>query len=167
MPRFDISRLRKENGMSQSELANLLQMTQSFLSAIENGKSPLPVEKEEKLREIFGIENLKEYILDKKSEGNDRLTDISDSDLINQLLHRFHKQAHSSENETHHQEHHQRIDSLQHKVDTLMSRIDNLMMRNDTLNADNDKLRSELDGYRMEIDRLRKENYELRVKLMK
>ena len=46
MSRFDIARLRKEKGMSQGELASQLQITQSFLSAIENGKSPLPIEKE-------------------------------------------------------------------------------------------------------------------------
>lgn len=168
MPRFDISRLRKENGMSQSELASLLQMTQSFLSAIENGKSPLPIEKEERLCEIFGIENLNEYVMERKGEGNERnLTEMTDSDLFNQLLNRFHKQAHSAESEHHHHDHHQRIDSLQQKVDSLMMRIDNLMMRNDSLNADNDRLRSEIDAYRAEIDNLRKENYDLKVKLIK
>lgn len=168
MPRFDISRLRKENGMSQSELASLLQMTQSFLSAIENGKSPLPIEKEERLCEIFGIENLNEYVMERKGEGNERnLTEMTDSDLFNQLLNRFHKQAHSAESEHHHHDHHQRIDTLQQKVDSLMMRIDHLMMRNDSLNADNDRLRSEIDGYRAEIDSLRKENYELKVATLK
>ena len=168
MARFDISRLRKENGMSQSELASLLQMTQSFLSAIENGKSPLPIEKEEKLCEIFGIENLKDYTIFKKNEGQERnVTEMTDSDLFNQLLSRFHKQAHSAESEHHHHDHHERIDTLQQKVDSLMIRIDNLMMRNDALNADNDRLRNEIDEYRKEIDSLRKENYELKLKLIK
>lgn len=167
MPRFDISRLRKENGMSQSELANLLQMTQSFLSAIENGKSPLPIDKEERLCEIFGLENLKEYMLDKKPETSDKnLTDMTDSDLFNQLLSRFHKQAHSAESEHHHHDHHQKIDTLQHKVETLFNRNDALMLRNDNLSADNDRLRSEIDGYREEIERLRAENYELKSRLL-
>ena len=96
MPRFDVSRLRKENGMSQNELANLLQMTQSFLSAIENGKSPLPVEKEDRLCEIFGLQNLNDYIVDAKGgEGDKKIAELTDSDLFNQLLNRFHKQAHS------------------------------------------------------------------------
>ena len=167
MPRFDISRLRKENGMSQNELANILQMTQSFLSAIENGKSPLPIEKEGKLCEVFGLSNLDDYILDTKSNpGDKKLTDMTDSDLFNQLLSRFHKQAHSEESEHHHHDHHQRIDELQQKVETLFNRNDALMLRNDNLSADNDRLRNEIDSYRQEIEKLRAENYALKTRLM-
>lgn len=167
MPRFDISRLRKENGMSQSELANLLQMTQSFLSAIENGKSPLPIEKEERLCEIFGLKDLKEYALDKRTDADERkLTDLTDSDLFNQLLNRFHKQAHSSESEHHHHDHHQKIEELEQQIDILFSRNDALMLRNDNLSVDNDQLRAEIDKYRAEIEDLRKENYSLRTQLL-
>lgn len=167
MPRFDISRLRKENGMSQSELANLLQMTQSFLSAIENGKSPLPIEKEEKLCEIFGLPHLNDYILDKKNVTDERkVTDMTDSDLFNQLLSRFHKQAHSEESEHHHQDHHQEINSLQQKLDTMFSRNDALMMRNDNLTAENDRLRAEIDSYRLLIEKLREENFELKSRIL-
>lgn len=167
MPRFDISRLRKENGMSQSELANLLQMTQSFLSAIENGKSPLPIEKEGKLCEVFGLSDLNEYILDSKSATDEKkLTELTDSDLFNQLLSRFHKQAHSSENEHHHHDHHHQIDDLNQKIDYLFDRNDALMNRNDKLSADNDRLRAEIDNYRREIEKLREENYSLRSQLL-
>ncbi|MCH5233838.1 MAG: helix-turn-helix domain-containing protein [Muribaculaceae bacterium] len=168
MPRYDITRLRKENGMSQSELANLLQITQSFLSAIENGKSPLPIEKEEKLREVFGIENLSEYIMDRKPETEEKkVTEMTDSDLFNQLLSRFHKQAHSEENEHHHHDHHEQIEDLQHKIDLLYNRNDALMTRNDTLSIENDNLRKEIDNYRRELEKLRAENYDLKIKLMK
>lgn len=167
MPRYDISRLRKENGMSQSELANLLQITQSFLSAIENGKSPLPMEKEEKVCEVFGIDNLNKYVIENRFEVEDKkLTEMTDSDLFNQLLSRFHKQAHSSESEHHHHDHHQRIDELSQQVELLFARNDSLMTRNDSLSADNDRLRSEIDNYRREIDRLRAENYSLKSKLL-
>lgn len=153
--------------MSQSELANLLQMTQSFLSAIENGKSPLPVEKEERLCEIFGLSHLNDYILDKQGGADDkRLTDMTDSDLFNQLLSRFHKQAHSAEDEHHHHDHHQKIenleqkiDELQQKLDIMFARNDALMARNDALSNDNDRLRREIDAYRQEIDRLRERIY--------
>ena len=164
MPRFDISRLRKENGMSQSELANLLQITQSFLSAIENGKSPLPIEKEERLCEVFGLSNLKEYILDKKFEPMDtKVTDMTDSDLFNQLLSRFHKQAHSSEHEQHHHDHHQQIDELQERLDLMFSRNDALLQRNENLYQENDRLRKEIDNYRQEIEKLRAEIFHLRT----
>ena len=167
MPRYDISRLRKENGMSQSELANLLQITQSFLSAIENGKSPLPVEKEERLCEVFGLTDLKEYISDRKTEFSDRkVTDMTDSDLFNQLLNRFHQQAHSAESEHHHHDHHHKIEELEGKVEALFGRNEALMQRNDRLNEDNDRLRNEIDRYREEIERLRAENFNLRRSLL-
>lgn len=168
MPRYDITRLRKENGMSQSELANHLQITQSFLSAIENGKSPLPIEKEEKLLEVFGLDTLSGYTLDKKSDYEEKkLTEMTDSDLFNQLLSRFHKQAHSEESEHHHHDHHERIEELQQRVETLFNRNEAMMIRNDNLNAENDVLRHEIDEYRREIEKLRSENYELRKKLLK
>ena len=167
MPRYDISRLRKENGMSQSELANALQMTQSFLSAIENGKSPLPVEKEERLCEVFGIPDLNPYILDRKSEHDSKkLAEMTDSDLFNQLLSRFHRQAHNEESEHHHKEHHQKIDDLEDKLNSMFDRNDALMLRNDKLCEDNDRLRAEIDLYRVEIERLRAENYSLKSQIM-
>ena len=154
--------------MSQSELASQLQMTQSFLSAIENGRSPLPIEKEDKLCEIFNLHNLNGYVVDKKNntDENKILTEMTDSDLFNQLLNRFHRQAHSEESEHHHHDHHQQIDELQQKIDLLFNRNEALMIRNDKLNEDNDKLRSEIDGYRLEIEKLRAENYSLRTKLL-
>lgn len=172
MSRFDISRLRKEKGISQGELANLLQITQSFLSAIENGKSPLPVEKEERLCEIFNLRNLNDYEFSRKdTEHEKNLEEMTDSDLFNQLLNRFHRQAHSSEQEHHHHDHHQQIEELKNKLDDLFTRNDmlfsnnqSLMQRNDRLSADNDKLRAEIDNYRSEIDRLRQEIYSLRLK---
>lgn len=153
--------------MSQSELANLLQITQSFLSAIENGKSPLPIEKEERLREIFGLADLNEYVVDKKSEPAVRqVTEMSDSDLFNQLLSRFHKQAHSEESEHHHHDHHLMIDDLNQKLELMYARNDDLMLRNDRLSTDNDKLRQEIDSYRKEIEILRKEIYSLKSELL-
>lgn len=167
MPHFDISRLRKENGMSQNELARHLQMTQSFLSAIENGKSPLPIEKEDKLCEIFGLKNLSEYVVDKKNESEERrINDMTDSDLFNQLLSRFHRQAHSSEGDHHHHDHHEQIEALEEKVETLFRRNDSLMERNDRLATDNDRLRRENDDLRNQIESLRKEAYLLKSELL-
>lgn len=163
MPRFDISRFRKEKGMSQNELAHLLQINQSFLSAIENGKSPLPIEKEEKLREIFGIDSLEEYVIKSTHESSTPLNDMTDSDLFNQLLNRFHQQAHSGENEHHHHDHHERIEALQKKVDSLFERNNSLMERNDQLWEENNRLRSQIDSYRSEIDSLRAQIFQLKA----
>ena len=167
MPRFDIARLRKKKGMSQNELAQQLQMTQSFLSAIENGKSPLPVEKEERLCEIFNLPNLADYIADQKNDLQDRkVTEMTDSDLFNQLLSRFHKQAHSAEGDHHHHNHHEKIESLEEKVEALYLRNDKLMQRNDKLNEKNDRLREENDKLRVEVENLRSEIFSLNKQLM-
>lgn len=163
MSRFDISRLRKEKGLSQNELARLLQINQSFLSAIENGKSPLPIEKEEKLCEVLGLDNLDEYVIKSTSEVPAQLNEMTDSDLFNQLLNRFHQQAHSGEHEHHHHDHHERIDSLQKKVDSLFERNNSLMDRNDKLWEENNRLRMELDEYRKEIDSLREQIFRLKT----
>lgn len=163
MSRIDIARLRKDNGMSQGELASQLQITQSFLSAIENGKSPLPLEKESKLCEIFGLSNLNDYSRGKNEHKDERkVNDMTDSDLFNQLLNRFHKQAHSLEDETHHHSHHMKIDDLQSKLDKMFERNDKLMERNEKLSEDNDRLRKELDARRNEIENLRQEIYRLK-----
>ena len=152
--------------MSQNELANLLQMTQSFLSAIENGKSPLPIEKEEKVCEVFGIKNLNDYILDKKDLTDRSITEMTDSDLFQQLLSRFHKQAHSGETEHHHHNHHRKIDELEERASVLYERNDALMIRNDRLSEDNDFLRKEIDAYRLEIEKLRQEVFQLKNRLI-
>lgn len=163
MSRFDIARLRKEKGISQGELASQLQINQSFLSAIENGRSPLPVEKEERLLEIFNLDSLDKYLVERDSDEDRKINDMTDSDLFNQLLNRFHKQAHSLDSEHHHHhEHHERIDVLQKMIDGLYSRNDQLMERNDRLSKKNDLLREEIDAYRREIDNLREEIFRLK-----
>ena len=158
MARIEISRLRKDHGMSQSELAQHLQITQSFLSAIENGKSPLPPEKEERLLEIFNLKDLHEYTVENAASDNSRkVAEMTDSDLFNQLLNRFHQQAHSKEDSHHHHhDHHERIEYLQTQLEAMMERNDRLMNRNESLSDTNDKLREEVDQLRKEVFTLKK-----------
>lgn len=155
MPRIDIARLRKDRGMSQSELAHLLQITQSFLSAIENGKSPLPPEKEARIMEIFGIADLSEYTIEltpaQPEAPAKSIADMSEGDLFNQLLSRFHEHAHKKDGAAEHHSHHDRIALLEERNDRLMERNDSLMQRNDRLAATCDKLRAEIDSLRAEI----------------
>lgn len=157
MAKIEIARLRKDHSMSQGELAQQLQITQSFLSAIENGKSPLPPEKEEKLLEIFGLKDLSAYTADNgsKTETAKKVSDMTDSDLFNQLLHRFHQQAHSKESHEHHHDHHERIENLEGNMASLLLRNDRLMERNESLSEANDRLRNEIDDLRNEIYRLK------------
>lgn len=155
MPRIDIARLRKDRGMSQGELAQHLQITQSFLSAIENGKSPLPPEKEMRIMEIFNLPDLDRYIIDQMPPENDSpartIEEMNESDLFNQLLNRFHDHAHRKDASTEHHTHHDRIAVLEERIDKLLERNDRLLERNDTLARENDRLREETDSLRKEI----------------
>lgn len=160
MPRIDITRLRKERGMSQSELAQLLQITQSFLSAIENGKSPLPPEKEARIMDLFGLNSLDGYILDENPHTSESqaksIDEMSESDLFNRLMSRFHEQAHQKDlSAEHHQGHHSRITALEEANAKLLERIDSLLERNDRLASSNDALRKEIDSLRNELFRLK------------
>ena len=159
MSRIDIARLRKNFGMSQSELARGLQINQSFLSAIENGRSPLPLEKEEMLMQIFGLDTLEDYVVDEVPRA---VADLTEGDLIKQLLSRFHAQAHSADNADHHRAHHERIDALDQQLAAMIERLDFLLRHNETLSARNDALSARCDELRDEVDRLRRENAALR-----
>lgn len=68
MSRIDLTRLRKQAGMSQRNLAALLQVRPSFLSAIENGRSRMPDEKLEKIKEIFKLDSLEEFMIEEQAD---------------------------------------------------------------------------------------------------
>ena len=113
MPRIDIAQLRKSIGLNQQELAQRLQITQSFLSAIENGRSPLPAEKEARLAEIFPDVDLSAFIVDTEREAPKSIDEMTETEMINMFLQRFHSQAHRHDDSQHHQQHHQRIELLE------------------------------------------------------
>lgn len=150
MSKIDLVRLRKRAGMSQRELAELLQVRPSFLSAIENGRSRIPEEKLEKIKEIFELDNLDDYTIEEYAENtvppHTHLMDKSDS--LTQLLNHFHELAHQREKE-----------HSAHDNDAL-ARIDFLTKRND-------RLSERIDDLREEVDRLRTENLHLKELLIK
>lgn len=150
MSRLDLVKLRKRAGMSQKELADLLQVRASFLSAIENGKSRLPEEKLEKIKEIFELESLENYLVDDETEVVvPPHTHASDpTDTITQLLNHFHELAHQRDKS-----------HGSHDADA-EERIDFLIRRNDRLSERVDELREE-------VDSLRRENLTLKELLLK
>lgn len=147
MSRIDLVRLRKMARISQRALADMLQVRPSFLSAIENGRSRLPEEKLEKIKEIFDLDNLEDYTLDDATDGVPPHTHIADqSDSLTQLLNHFHELAHQRQKGVADAESHDRIDYLTKRNDRLSDRIDDL---------------------REEVDRLREENMRLKELLVK
>lgn len=136
--------------MSQKELADLLQVRASFLSAIENGKSRLPEEKMERIKEIFELDSLEAYLVNDEVEMVvPPHTHASDpTDTITQLLNHFHELAHQRDKA-----------HGGHDADT-EERIDFLLRRND-------RLSERVDDLREEVDLLRRENIALKELLLK
>lgn len=126
MKRLDLAALRKAHHINQINLAARLNMKQSFISAIENGKSPLPAIKLALLRDIFGDEEINKYMItteDKSPQFN--IETFSESDMMAQLLRMFH--SHEHKEETHnHEMHHRKIDKLQERISILLERNDRL-----------------------------------------
>ena len=150
MKRIDFVRLRKRAGMSQRELADLLQVRPSFLSAIENGKSRMPDEKLDKIKEIFEIESLDEYMVEEHVEQTvpPHTHAMDQNDTLAQLLNHFHDLAHQREREHSGQD-----------AETI-ERIEFLSKRND-------RLSERVDDLRDEVDSLREENLRLKELLLK
>ena len=55
MRTLDLQRIRKDFNVTQKALADMLNINQSFLSNIENGRSPLPYDKRQKILEVSWI----------------------------------------------------------------------------------------------------------------
>ncbi len=150
MERIDFVKLRKRAGISQRKLAELLQVRPSFISAIENGKSRMPEEKIEKVKEIFELDSLEDYIKEETTEAviPPHTHDTSQSEIISDFLNHFHDLAH--QRERHNEETY--IEAL--------SRIEYLSKRND-------RLSDKIDDLRDEVDKLRVENFYLKEMLLK
>ncbi len=151
MSRIDLVRLRKRAGMSQRELADLLQVRPSFLSAIENGRSRLPEEKLLRIKEIFELDSLDDYIIEEFTDQSvPPHTHIADeSDSLTMLLNHFHDLAHQRS----------RMHDSSSETDS-MARIDFLTKRND-------RLSERVDNLREEVDHLREENIRLKELLLR
>ncbi len=148
MRKIDFVKLRKRAGMSQRQLAELLQVRPSFLSAIENGRSRMPDEKLEKLKDIFELDNLEAYMVEDSNDPYDHTHDSEQEDTITRLLNHFHDLAH------------QRNNACAGQDTDQTARIDFLTKRND-------RLSDKIDDLRDEIDRLRSENLKLKELLVK
>ena len=162
MFRIDIASWRKAPHISQQNHATELAVTQSVLSAIENGRSRLPADKKDRLAEIFGQEQLDKFTYNEPDEGqrpSDPQILLSDSELVGALLRVFHSQEHKDDAHTH-MLHHERMDEMQ-------TRIDRLLERNDALAARNVQLQDRLDALGAEHLNLQHEVFRLKEILLR
>lgn len=171
MSKIDIVKLRKERGLSQLELARQLEIAQSHLSGVENGKSQLSPSKEEKLKKIFNLDSFDGYYIDDniptiqscQSSDIEWLGNVSDSDLLNQLLTRFHRHAHNENIDEghHHHSHHERIEVLEKSNASLLEHNNMLLERNERLELKLENAQATIETLRNENDQLRKEILDL------
>ena len=83
MRQFDLQRIRIEHNLTQKKVAELTGYPQGFVSVIERGKASAPEAFIEKVRELFGIEDISSYIKEvanitiKKTKQSQASTDIS------------------------------------------------------------------------------------------
>lgn len=151
MLRLDITKLRKEAGMSQRELADHLQVQPSFLSAIENGRSRVPDSKLPRIKEIFGLDSFDDYMLPDEEFTAGSIpphtheipphTHHEGGDSITQLLNHLHDLAHRNSPSSSNPELMARIDFLTQRNDRLSDRLDNLRDEVDALKAENFRLK--------------------------
>ncbi|MDE6825494.1 MAG: helix-turn-helix domain-containing protein [Paramuribaculum sp.] len=149
MPTIDISRLRKHYGMNPRLLAEKLNVRQSFLSAIENGRSRMPDDKLPRLMEIFSLENFDGFMMDEAAPDVVQVPPHThsgiESDPLTKLLMHIHRQAHN-DSDSH---------DSRAREEELEARIDSLVERNERLSDKIDNYRDEIDTLRNEILRLK------------
>lgn len=159
--KLDISGLRKKLHLSQKELADRLGIRQSFLSAIETGKSPLPADKLRRLAEICAPEPIDNYFIVPAAEKDPHTAihqhageGVNETSMLKDLLNYFHTQAHRDQDE-HHEMMHAQINTYQERNDKLQQRNDLLQEKVEQLNNTIEELRTELHNVRTDNLRLK------------
>lgn len=134
------------------------------MSAVENGRSPLPARKRRILSDIFGESELLFFTIDEDREAqaaSRAIGNLSESQLMQQLKKLF--QAHGREREYD-------DDSLQvsrEEMDSLQERIRRLWVRNETLTEKNSDLQSRIDTLADKMEASTQEIYRLRELLLR
>ena len=59
---FDLKRFREDKNLNQKELAVILGITRPFVSQIENGKDPMPEAHIAKLKVLYNLDDVSEYV---------------------------------------------------------------------------------------------------------
>lgn len=80
MGRLDINRIRKERQLTQKQLAQLTSYPQGFISQIENGKAKCPLAFIEKVRDVFSITDIENYIIEPQPGQ-----DVTENDNLEQV----------------------------------------------------------------------------------
>lgn len=146
MARYDLARFRRDQGITQKQLADILQVTQGFMSSVENGRNPFPEERRKLFDEAFPTVDLERYrqiedvaLALKLTEDQKRMDFILDvqraiADVLSQAgLNQITFSENGGTN--------QACDA--HELERLRDTMAALERRNDELNAEVSRLRSD------------------------
>ena len=79
---FDLKKFRRDFKLKQSDLQDILNISQSFISKMESGKEAFPTVHYETLKKKYGEEALIDYVNERKT-GHTSQTVIGDSNITN------------------------------------------------------------------------------------
>ncbi|MCH5319764.1 MAG: helix-turn-helix domain-containing protein [Paramuribaculum sp.] len=151
MAKYDFHRLRKEVGITQKQLAEKLNITQGFMSSVENGRNLFPEDRIDDLQSLFPQINLEDFeikeqdTVEKNQIGaNNTSSDIqiNDPETLKMLLSFVHNR--------------EIVEKGSREMD--VEEIKTLRHRNDKLNDKLESLKDNLEKAREEIFKLRQEN---------
>ena len=146
--KYDVKAIRKHLRLSQKEMSEKLGIRQSFLSAIETGKSPLPADKAQMLRMMLPDNDIDNFTLQSDTatatpHQTVTILENGETNMFKELLNYFHNQAHREQDE-HHINMHRQLDTMQERIDRLTEKNDALVTKNEQLAAKVESLREEL-----------------------
>lgn len=76
---FDLKSFRRKRKLSQKEISEAVNLPQSFLSAIENGKKSAPDSFIDELARIYNVDNISDYITDRRDSEEPKSVDIKEA----------------------------------------------------------------------------------------
>lgn len=79
---FDLKRFRKDFDLKQSDVADILGISQNFISKIETGKESFPNPHYDTLKKKYGEEALKDYVSEKTSTSTHQMI-VGDGNITN------------------------------------------------------------------------------------
>lgn len=89
---IDIGKLRKDKGLTQTDLADILGVGQGFISQVENGKDAMPHDWEKILIDKYGISDISDYqktaaqnIIGNSNNGDNQINS-ADGELAKQFM---------------------------------------------------------------------------------
>ena len=77
--RFDLKSFRDRNNLSQKEISEAVNLPQSFLSAIENGKKSAPHTFLDDLVRIYNVDNISDYIIERKDPQSPKIQNVKEA----------------------------------------------------------------------------------------